>query len=94
MSYARPPVFHGVAPDDDAEDPHQTVGVKANAAVAHHTQCVRDWLAAPVHERAYRTERVKAAWLDLCSYGMATQSTAAMAANGLMRAQHKLRGRP
>ena len=90
----RTPVFHGHASDDATPiDAHQTAGVMATAAIVHHTECVREWLAAPVHERAYFSDRVKTAWLDLCRYGMATESAAARAANGLMRAQCKLRGR-
>lgn len=91
----RTPVYRGNSSDDDSHESAQlTVAEKDRAAITHHADCVRQWLAAPVHERAYYSARVKAAWINLRDYGMASQSTAAAAAAGLMRAQHKLRGRP
>lgn len=91
----RQTVYQGDAANDDTRaDPPQTVGELANAAVTHHTKCVREWLAAPANERAYFYDRAKAAWRDVRTFGMATESAAARAANGLMRAKHKLRGNP
>lgn len=91
----RTPVFHGDVDDDTAhESARQIISTLAKSAIAHHTECVREWLAAPIHERPYFSDRIKAAWIDLHTYGMASQSTAAAAANGMMRAQNKLRGRP
>ena len=90
----RTPTFRGEAPDDVAHESAQlTVGEMAKAAIAHHAECVANWLAAPINERPYHSDRVKAAWLDLRAYGMSAQSSAATAANGLMRAQNKLRSR-
>ena len=89
----RTPVFHGDVADDAAhETAIMTIGDKAKAAITHHTECVRQWLAAPIHDRPYFSGCIKAAWEHLHTYGIASQSTAATAANGLMRAQNKLRG--
>lgn len=92
----RTPVFHGDPADDDAShEPAQlAAGERDRAAIAHHAECVRQWLAAPVHERAYYSSRIKAAWINLRDYGLTSQSAAAANAAGVMRANHKLRGRP
>ena len=90
----RTPVYQGNSADDATHETAQLIsGESAKAAIEHHAECVRAWLAAPLNERAYYSDRIKTAWQDLRTYGMASQSTAAAISSGMMRAQQKLRGR-
>lgn len=88
----RTPVFHGDLPGNSGEIAPEQINVSmlASQAVARHTECVRNWLAAPRHERGHHTVRTTTAWRDVRRYGMASE--AATAASVLMRAQHKLKG--
>lgn len=55
-----------------------------------HTQAVRDWLAAPIHERGYYWTRVDLAWRQVRSDGL--DSLASTTATGMIRATGKLKG--
>lgn len=55
-----------------------------------HTQAVRDWLAAPIHERGYYWTRIDIAWRQVRSDGL--DSLASTTATGMMRANGKLKG--
>ena len=89
----RTPTFHGLPDDvlDDAPDiPPVADNILASQAVGRHTQLVRDWLAAPWHERGHYITAIAVAWRDVRHYGMA--SAASMAANGIMQSARKLKG--
>lgn len=85
----RPPTFHGSLSDDVPDEPEITTSALASQAVGHHTHLVRDWLAAPVHERGHYTTSISLAWREVRKYGMT--GSASVAAQGLMRAQRKLK---
>lgn len=57
-----------------------------------HTQSVRDWLAAPAHERGYYWTRIDTAWRQARAEG--TSDYAAGSATALLRANGKLKGYP
>lgn len=58
--------------------------------IIDHTLAVREWLAAPAHERGYYWTRVEAAWREVRSAGLS--SHASTAATGLLRFNGKLKG--
>lgn len=55
-----------------------------------HTQAVRDWLAAPIHERGYHWTRIDVAWRQVRADGLTDLASAT--ATGMMRANGKLKG--
>lgn len=55
-----------------------------------HTQAVRQWMAAPFHERGYYWTRIEAAWRQVRSAGLA--NVASTAATSLLRFNGKLKG--
>lgn len=59
-------------------------------AQLEHTLAVREWLAAPFHERGYYWGRVEAAWREARACGVTSQCHTA--ASGLLRFNNKLKG--
>ena len=55
-----------------------------------HTTAVREWLAAPAHERGYYWARIEAAWRDVRGAGLT--GIASTAATNLLHFNGKLKG--
>lgn len=64
--------------------------IAASQAIAEHTLCVREWLAAPLHERGYYWGRIEAAWREARAFGV--KSECHTAAANLLRFNGKLKG--
>lgn len=58
--------------------------------IIDHTRAVREWLAAPFHERGYYWTRIEAAWREVRSAGLVSQ--ASTAATNLLRFNGKFKG--
>lgn len=59
-------------------------------AQLEHTLAVREWLAAPMHERGYYWGRVEAAWREARACGVVSQCHTS--ASALLRFNGKLKG--
>mgnify|MGYP000244587314 CR=1 FL=1 len=55
-----------------------------------HTQAVRDWLAAPIHQCGYHWTRIDVAWRQVRADGLT--DLASTTATGLLRAHGNLKG--
>ena len=64
--------------------------IYASQAIGEHTLCVREWLAAPFHERGYYWTRIEAAWREVRAWGVTSQCSTA--ATNLLRFNGKLKG--
>lgn len=58
--------------------------------IIDHTLAVREWMAAPVHQRGYYWTRVDLAWRQVRSAGLA--NIASTAATSLLQFNGKLKG--
>ena len=64
--------------------------ILASQAIAQHTKSVREWLAAPFHERGYYWECIVAAWRVALDYRVTDQCVAA--STNLLRVNGKVKG--